>query len=166
MSRLTRVAFVMLPLLLALSLAVCAPREIRSNPKRVTGYNGDSLVAAQGRWLAVAGTDSLAMIPRINAVEVQCDRRTGECLEARASFVTPDDDGINADFDALFTHIEHYQITSFANGIVVARAAGLAFDMEIRIDIRSQTAQRFARETAARGATMVDSTRVLEWVLR
>lgn len=165
MSRLMRVAIVFLPFL-ALSLAGCGARDIRSNPKRVSGHDGDSLVHAQGRWLAVAGTDSLSMIPRVNAVEVTCDRRKGECLEARASLVTPDDDGVSADFGALFTHIERYQITSFADGVLVARAAGLAYDLELRIDIKSQSAQRFARETAARGATMVDATRLLEWVLR
>ncbi|MHB1069386.1 MAG: hypothetical protein ACYC1W_05965 [Gemmatimonadaceae bacterium] len=123
-------------------------------------------VSAQGRWGATPGGPASTMIPVVNSVEVFCTISTKECVEARASLVRPSDDGIKADFDALFTHVATYRIVSLMDGVLVARSEEFTYDLELRIDVRSQSAQRFARETGARGATGADSTIVYEWVLR
>lgn len=148
-----------------LALISCGGRDVQSNVLRVSSVNDDSWISAQGRWVPTEHSERF-MISRVNSVEIECKRESGECIEARGSFVTQKDDNPNADFDYLFTHIEHYRIVSSSDRVLIARSDGLAYDLELRIDIKAQTAQRFAREKGARCATKPDATCTFHWELK
>ena len=142
-------------------LCACSDREIRSNPTSVSGYDNDRVIVAEGRWITVGSAHS--MISRVNSVEILCDIAARTCFEARADLQTPADDG--ADFDALFTQVQHYQVVAFANRVLTARAVTPAYHLELRIDLNSRAAQRFARELPPAGASTA-RPRAYEWALR
>ncbi|MDQ8165016.1 MAG: hypothetical protein P3A28_04550 [Gemmatimonadota bacterium] len=101
----------------------------------------------------------------VNSVEITCFIKTGECTESLAQLVTKDDDNVLG-APHLFTYLNSFKVKSFEKGILIATSGTRAFDLELRIDVESKSAERSGRETGERGATGVDATRLHRWALK
>lgn len=140
--------------------------EVRTLPKSVvlTGQDGKMLVV-NGRW-AVKTAPERSSLPSANAVQVVCSRSARTCTEILALLYTAADNAMPTQGgNSLQVLTQEYSIVEWTGSTVVARAAPRAADLEIRVSLVDNSAERIARETGARRGTKTDPRNVEHWVL-
>lgn len=141
--------------------AGCDRRAIQTRPLSFMSSPDMGYVLASGRWVAAGDSSARStLVSPLNSVEVECSVERGTCIEARANF-----DRTSDTFDFLFASAAEYAITSLADSVIVARALIGVYDTELRLDLRSRTAQRSARWSDAAPAGMGGPQFVM-WILQ
>src|SRR5262249_12440041 len=119
----------------------------------------------QGKWRNVTGRPSVT-VPRVNSVRIECDKGSLICTEYIAKLIQKSDDPSSAvDQRYLFLMKEWFRILEWSDSVIAARAEPLAADIELRISLKDDAAERTSRETGARGAAGANPSKVEHWVL-
>jgi hypothetical protein len=136
--------------------------EVSTLPKKITATS--DAVAASGRW-ALTTRLSAPLLPRINSVEIVCNRTRGTCQEAVASLYTKEDvPQLTRPF--LTVSISEYKVTRWDASSITAISAKPVADLEIQIDLQDGTATRRYQETKARGSQTANPSRIVRWELK
>jgi hypothetical protein len=138
--------------------------EVHTSTKEIITKN--DRIEAKGRWVETARLNAKApLIPKLNSVEIVCDRAKGICHEAIASLFTKDDVP-QLSGQLLMAVITEYKILRWDASGITAKAAKPVADEEIKINIETKTVTRRHRETKARGSQTANPNLVIEWELR
>lgn len=148
----------------------CSENEISSYPKDITYLegnpaNGDYL-EMKGRWKANSNMP-FQRLPVINSVFVECYERDRICKEELAFLYTKlDQDVANKKIPPNYLRAIsfEYKITQWTRDSIIATYKAPAADIEIRINIAQDSAERIFRETSERGSKEANPVTLL-WVL-
>jgi hypothetical protein len=154
-------------LLLLLSPLWCGAAELDISiaRKRMTVMDGGAYVTVEGTWRRISTRPSINT-PTINTVSIECDRARRVCEEYMAKVLQPTDDPAgNLGVRYLFVDRTIFRVLEWSRTVLEARAEYRAADIDLRISLAEQTAERRFRETGARGAQGADPSRVDQWVL-
>jgi hypothetical protein len=145
------------------TLAACTEVP-ESNPFKLYVDAAGVYVTLDGRWQSASGR-STGEVPKFNAVRVECERERATCTEFLARMITKDDDSVSGG-PYLFANVIRYKVLEWSDSHILARAEPRAADVELRIAILDESAERTSRETSARGASGANPSNVDQWVLR
>jgi hypothetical protein len=148
-------------------LASCGLGEgdIKSDLKRLDLSDSGEQLVLQGKWRNVTGRPSVT-VPRVNSVRIECDKGSLICTEYIAKLIQKSDDPSSVvDKRYLFLMKEGFRILEWSDSAIVARAEPRAADIELRISLKDDAAERTSRETEARGAAGANPSEVEHWVL-
>ena len=141
-------------------------REIHLGLKEVTEVKG--YIVAEGHWRRMVGKTITAKLPLENSTYIVCDRQTRKCNEATAVLYTPEDTlpgaGIRIS-PSLSVLVLEYKIIDWSDGVIRAKCEGFEADIELRISVKDQFAERSFRETKARGNDKSDPNIFESWIL-
>ena len=148
----------------------CSENEILSYPKRITYLErnpayGDYL-EMKGRWKANSNMP-FQRLPVINSVYVECYERDRKCKEELAFLYTRLDQDVvkkNIPPNYLRAISFEYKVIQWSRDSIIAIHRAPAADIEIRINIAHNFAERIFRETSARGSNGANPVTLL-WVL-
>jgi hypothetical protein len=119
----------------------CAGRSVESPSKKFFVSPDTLYVLATGRWVSAADSASEhLLISQINTVEMECFVDRLVCQETRANL----DEGTSGSA-YLLTATAPFEVQSVSDGVITARARIGVYETELRIDVRAQSVQRFAR---------------------
>jgi hypothetical protein len=136
--------------------------QVQSPFKSITA--AEDYVVVQGRWKRIAGSTTFSKPPRINSVTITCDRKEMTCEEIIAELVTPEElPGLKK--PQLFIDETTYRIIDWKDGTIRATHRAFVADFELRIASKDKTAERYWRETKARGANTSDPQNFENWIL-
>jgi len=135
--------------------------EISSPTKGITSF--DNYVIIQGRWKKTNKT-KYHRLSRINSTYITCDKKSMTCTENTAILATPQDDPILKE-KFLYILIINYRIINWSNDIINAKYDAPVADVEIKISIKDNFAERRYRETKARGSETADPNVHEHWIL-
>ena len=139
--------------------------DIKSDPKRIGLSDSGEQLVLQGKWRNVTGRPSVT-VPRVNSVRIECDKGSLFCTEYIAKLIQKSDDPSRfVDKRYLFLIREEFRILEWSDSVIVARAEPRAGDVELRISLKDDAAERTSRETDARGAEGANPGEVEHWVL-
>ncbi len=143
-------------LLLKVTASVCllavsvSGQEIATDRKRVTVSPDRAQVVLQGTWRRTSTRPSVH-VPSVNSTRVECDRNGAICAEYLAKFIQKEDDDLGTiSHPSLFLMKEQFRVVQWTERMIVARAKAPAADIELRINLVEETAQRTFQETPAR----------------
>jgi hypothetical protein len=105
----------------------------------------DGYVFAGGRWTQAAGTDDDSLISGTNTVRVVCNRIEERCSETIAYINTED---VSTILDVLSFD---YDVIEWSDNFINAIYHAPVADIELRIDLDKESAERHFRETGATG---------------
>jgi hypothetical protein len=104
-------------------------------------------------------------LPTANSVQVICARDTQKCTESLALLYTPGDPSMPSNGGShLAVLTQEYAVVEWTDTAVTARAEPRAADLEIRVSLLDHSAERVARDTSARGASVSEAGNVEHWV--
>ena len=145
--------------LLTLDCSRLEPRpEVRSGKKTISDEPGLRYRFARGRW-KITGKPS-TILPTLNSVDVLCSKDQGTCTETIAMLV---DKGDSAGL--LWAMNTEFKIVEWTATLVRAVAETRVADLELRISIPDESAERTVGETRARGVASSDAANVARWML-
>ena len=132
--------------------------------KEITKYQ--QYVLVKGRWREKEGFNQL--LAKVNIVDIRCDKDSMVCVETIANVQSMEENEILKihKTNLLSLGIIKYKIIEWTNDdtIVAINDAPVA-DMEIKISLKDNFAERSVRETKARGDGTADSNVYSHWVL-
>ena len=141
-------------------------REINLGSKKVGEFKG--YVVAEGHWRRMSGRTIQAKLPLLNATYIACDKQAKTCNEATAALYTPEDTlpgaGIRT-LPSLSVLVLEYKIIDWSEGVIRAKSEGFEADIELRISVKDQFAERSFRETKAHGSDKSDPNIFESWML-
>jgi len=106
-------------IIVALLLSGCLnARDVESPPKAFQLLE-DGNVYLEGKWKQIGSTSSFKIIPKHNAVSIQCDKKSGICTENQALLVTKNDNPITPS-NLLYPEQFTYIITEWSDTIIKA----------------------------------------------
>lgn len=159
-------------LLLKVTASVCllavsvSGQEIATDRKRVTVSPDRAQVVLQGTWRRTSTRPSVH-VPSVNSTRVECDRNGAICAEYLAKFIQKEDDDLGTiSHPSLFLMKEQFRVVQWTERMIVARAKAPAADIELRINLVEETAQRTFQETPAPADENKNPRNVSDWVLR
>lgn len=149
--------------LLSLTLSCSQTNQIESPMKNIMSNKG--YVNIQGRWKKISGNYSFGL-PRINTVNLTCEKETMTCKETIAELVSPKEEPIfNFKKPQLFIFETTYEIITWTDEIIYAKYSAPVADFELTISIKDNLAERHWRETKARGVETSNPKNYGYWIL-
>ena len=136
--------------------------QIMSAPKGFSSI--DKYVFVRGRWKRTGGNLKLNIPPRINTISITCDKNSMICKEIIAYVVTPQEEPLLEKPDLSIAETI-YQIVDWSNDVIIAKYKAPVADVELRISLRDELAEKRWRETKARGSKGSDPNKYLQWIL-
>ena len=141
-------------------------REINLGFKKVSEFKG--YVVAEGHWRRMSGRTIQAKLPLLNATYIACDKQAKTCNEATAVLYTPEDTlpgaGVRTS-PSLSVLVLEYKIIDWSGDVIRAKSEGREADIELRISVKDQFAERSFRETKAHGSDKSDPNIFESWIL-
>jgi hypothetical protein len=141
-------------------------REIPLGLKSVIEFK--QYVVAEGQWRRTFGKTIYAKLPLVNATYIVCNKQAKTCNEATAVLYTPEDTLPGAGTrtsPSLSVLVLEYKIIDWSGGVIRAKSEDLEADIELRISVKDQFAERSFRETKARGSDKSDPNIFESWIL-
>jgi hypothetical protein len=141
--------------------------------EQITTDQKNFLVAGDGKYVVLQGTwrrtsqRPTVEVPYVNSVRIECDQTARICNEYVAKFIQKTDDPLGTMARPyLFLMKEQFRVIEWTGTTIAARAEPRAADIDLRISLTNQTAERSSRETAARDAQGANPQNVTQWVLQ
>ena len=137
-------------LLWCLTLGSCTAQSLETtSPLRSVDFS-DGYVFAVGRWTQAAGTDDDSLISGTNTVRIVCNRIEERCSETIAYINTEDVSTIfrSTSLDILSFD---YDVIEWSDNFINAIYHAPVADIELKIDLDKESAERHFRETGATG---------------
>ena len=123
-------------------------------------------VVVLGTWRRVSQRSSVE-VPHVNSARIECDRAGRVCSEYIAKLIQEIDDPAGAVKQPyLFLMKQQFRVIEWTATTITARAEPRAADIDLRISLVDQVAERTSRETGARGAQGANPANITQWVLR
>ena len=133
-------------LLSCLILGSCtAQSQEITSPLRSVNVVAEGYVFAGGRWTQTAGTDDDSLISGTNTVRIVCNHIEERCSETIAYINT---EGVSTILDILSFD---YGVIEWSDDFIRAVYHAPVADIELRIDLNEESAERHFRETGATG---------------
>jgi hypothetical protein len=123
----------------------------------------NEFVFVEGRWKALPGTTT-RIIARINSTSITCDYNNRTCKETISLLFVPEEHRLFKDY-MLYGQNFTYQITDWSNDTIKARWDAPVADVEIKISLKDNFAEKGYRETKARGSETANPDIYGKWVL-
>ena len=153
-------------LLLAVFVVSARGADITTNQKQFVVSSDRRHVTVQGTWRRISQRATIE-VPRVNSVRIECDRTAGICNEYVAKFIQKTDDPTSTmERPYLFLMKEQFRVIEWTGTSITARAEPRAADIDLRISLADESAERTSRETATRGAQGANPANVTKWVLQ
>jgi hypothetical protein len=152
----------MLAVGLGVAICSCQP-QIDTPPKKVIVDDTLGHVSFQGSWRAIAQL-GFAVIPTINTTSGQCWKQTMQCTESIAMLFRKSDNTLDKG-TWLNVQVDTYQVVEWTSTSIYAKEEATVNDIELRISLKDQSAERFSRETQARGASTANPEISRHWIL-
>jgi hypothetical protein len=137
--------------------------QIRYPVKRITKiYDGDMFI--DGRWSNTVAKFPSPILPRINATKIWCYKRQKICKEFVAVLFTPEDTkGISNPFFSILEF--EYKILDWSDDVIRAKHKGPVADIELKVSVKDEFAERTFGETKAGGVETSDPNSFYVWTL-
>jgi hypothetical protein len=133
--------------------------------KSIAILDGDRYAVVVGTWRRLSERSSIE-IPALNSVHIECEKARRICDEYVAKVLQPSDHPDSGAHETLlFGHRTVFQILTWSRTLITARAEPRAADIDLRISLADQSAERTSRETGARGALGANPSHVTQWIL-
>lgn len=116
----------------------------------------------EGRWKLVGGKKDI--VPRINFVRITCFKSQMICVENQAKLLMPNESNL-VENPLLFSDTFEYIITEWSDTILRAERNPPVADIDFRISLTDNSAEKNFRETTARGSKTANSDVFGKWVL-
>jgi hypothetical protein len=140
--------------------------QITTDQKNFLVSGDEKYVVLQGTWRRTSQRPTVE-VPYINRVRIECDQTARICNEYVAKFIQKTDDPLGTmERPYLFLMKEQFRVIEWTGTTIAARAEPRAADIDLRISLTNQTAERSSRETAARGAQGANPQNATQWVLQ
>ena len=140
--------------------------QITTDRKQFFISNDGRYVVLQGTWRRISQRATVE-IPHVNSVRIECHRSGRVCSEYVAKLIQKADDPTGAvERPYLILMKEQFRVIEWTATTITARAEPRAADVDLRISLADESAERTSRETAARGAQGANPTNVTQWVLQ
>lgn len=145
-------------------LVACSSNEPIKSPPKIFSMDKEKRdhVSFMGRWRATAHA-GLIMIPRINSVSVRCSKSEMSCRETLAQLFTPAEDKNVGHFLSAVDLV--YPVVEWSDTLIRAEIKAPVADIELRISLADETAERSFRETRSRGVDTADPKISRHWTL-
>jgi hypothetical protein len=139
--------------------------QVMSPLKSITNF--DRYLLVEGRWKKISSTSKAKgnKPPKINTVHIVCDKGSMSCWETIAELATPQDVGFG---EQTFLHINQtgYKIIEWSQDLIYAKNTEYRVsDFELRIILKNSHAERYRRETRARGCSTCDPDIFEKWII-
>jgi hypothetical protein len=137
--------------------------QLRYPVKRINRiYDGDVFV--DGHWRNAIAHLPAPILPKINAVKILCDRRVKICREFIAVLFTPEDGKhISNPFISIMEH--DYKVLDWSDDIIRGIDKNPITDIELRISVKDNFAERIFRDTKARKSETSGPSILYVWTL-
>src|SRR5881296_613290 len=135
-----------------LVLSSCTP-DVGTLPKSITlSPAPHQTLFMNGRWVVKTAPEH-SSLPTANSVQVICVHDRQRCTESLALLYSPTDHAMSSDRGSYLAVLtQEYEVVEWTETTITARAQPRAANLEIRVSLLDHSADRVARETAARGA--------------
>ena len=144
--------------------------QIRTPQKMIKKLSVDE-VLIWGHWKKIASKASSPNLAQINATQVLCDKQEQVCKEATAELYTSEDRlfvppfmGVVSSPSIMASYLE-YRILDWSDNTIKAKYEGPIADIELKISVKDNFAERSFRETKARGSETSDPNIFYIWTL-
>lgn len=125
----------------------------------------DNYVFVEGRWKEKSGHSANKIIPRINFTNINCSKESMRCKETEALLWSPKENKLHPG-SLLYTQSFDYIITEWTSeDVIKAERRPPVADIEIKISLKDDFAEKSYRETKARGSETADANMYGHWVL-
>lgn len=122
-------------------------------------------VFVEGRWKEKSGHSANKIIPRINFTNIDCNKESMRCKETEALLWSPNENKLHPG-SLLYTQSFDYIITEWTSeDVIKAERRPPVADIEIKISLKDNFAEKSFRETKSRGAETADANVYGHWVL-
>lgn len=152
-------------LLIACIFLPACSQQIKSYRKIIAvDKETNSWARVEGRWEFISENKENNSLPATNAVLIDCDKSSGVCRETIAALYR--ENKAKLPYSVLGVIPQDYRIVEWSESLIQAEAKPRAADIEIRISLVNNSAERSARETGERGAKGANPDNVEHWVLK
>ncbi len=139
--------------------------QIMSPLKNIT--KSDNYLIIKGRWKKISSSSKIKgnKPPQINTVSITCTKESMTCWEVIAEIATPKDIGFG---EQTFLNIDEtiYKIIQWSQDFIHAKNTEYRVsDFELRISLKNDSAERYRRETRARGCNTCDPNIFERWII-